>query len=183
MLREPRLCQAQKGLIAALLCFAFAAIIFDAQPWLQTAPSTKSISAQRPKNEHANHKENIRYGVTTIDWLALFTLGLLLVGAVQAGLFYRQLVLIRKGLKPAQDAAEAAKLNAQAVMEAERAHLYPIVKDSNVRDVLKEVSRYGVTDDGPVTSPHLTFHLKNYGKTPAIIEHISCGISFHRLDQ
>ena len=70
------------------------------------------------------------------DTLADFTLGLVLVGVVQAFLFLVQLRLIRQSLEPAKAAAEAAKESALAAHRAideaekrdkvlERAYLWP----------------------------------------------------------
>jgi hypothetical protein len=60
-----------------------------------------------------------------IEWLThdaagFFTFILFLVGIVQAGLFVWQLRLIRKSLRPAEEAARAATANARAMIENER---------------------------------------------------------------
>jgi hypothetical protein len=73
----------------------------------------------------------------TLDWLThdgvvFFTAVLCFVAGAQAVLFVWQLLVLRKTLteaakttKAALDAAEAAKTNAQAVINAERAYLWP----------------------------------------------------------
>jgi hypothetical protein len=60
-----------------------------------------------PINDHQKQPEGF-LDRTFSDPVNIFTLGLVLVGAVQAGLFLWQLDLIRAGLVDAQDAASAA---------------------------------------------------------------------------
>ena len=56
----------------------------------------------------------------THDAAGFFTFFLFLVGVGQAGLFVWQLRLIRKSLGPAEEAARAATVNAQAMIDNER---------------------------------------------------------------
>jgi hypothetical protein len=118
----------------------------------------------------------------TADPAAAFTLGLLIVGIFQAGLFFFQLRLIRKSLDPAKEAADAAKLNAQAVMDAEGAHLYPVIKKSNVNNhqVFFGPIMHGKSssDTDAVPTPTIVYCFKNYGKTPAVLQSIMHNIDF-----
>ncbi len=110
------------------------------------------------------------------DWLALFTLGLVIVGGVQLRLFWVQLRLIGQSLidaKKSADAAEGAanaankqaKIAERALTELERPWVFifgvkELVPDENNIDFFVQ---YTVT---------------NYGKMPAIIEQAWIGFVF-----
>lgn len=70
-------------------------------------------------------------------------------------------------------AADAANLNALAVINAERAHLYVIVTQHNVSDLISAVAGFKYTEDAAASKmepPTLAYVFRNYGKTPATIE-------------
>jgi hypothetical protein len=148
-------------------------------------PSTQSQSTAKSDDASAYHpKEKNWWNDATAD----FTLGLIFVGLFQAGLFWVQLGFIReslrdaeKGVKAAQDAADAAKLNAEAVMSAEGAHLYPVVAGNNLYDVFMPIIWYPESgqDSDAVPQPTVTFRFKNYGKTPAVLISVMYGIDFY----
>ena len=82
----------------------------------------------------------------------------------------------RINLKIAKSAANAARLNAQAVMDAEGSHLYPVIKGDNLRTnafrggALGGAILYGETssNDEKVEAPNVTYCLqelrKNFGR-------------------
>jgi hypothetical protein len=91
----------------------------------------------------------------------------LLAGAVAA--FTWQLFTATK------KSADAALLSAQAVINAERAHLYVIIKQHNVSKLIHDIRLMyssGVANNR-IEMPTLTYVLKNYGKTPAMVESIA----------
>jgi hypothetical protein len=95
-----------------------------------------------------------------IEWLThdaagFFTFILFLVGIVQAGLFVWQLRLIRKSLRPAEEAARAATANARAMIENERPWI-------GVDTVWSEKLEPGVI----IQKAYV--RIKNTGKTPAL---------------
>jgi hypothetical protein len=121
------------------------------------------------------------------DPIADFTLLLVLVGLFQVGLFYVQLRFIRDGLKPAEAAAKAAiegaaaaRLNAQALIDAESAQMYVIHLGSNIETMFLHGKRF---DNSPTMHgsssepPWIEHRLKNYGKSPAILQLVVHGIS------
>jgi hypothetical protein len=120
-------------------------------------------------------KQSESYWGAVRDWMThdatgFFTFALVGVGAIQIAVFVRQLRLIRRSLKPAEKAAKAARDNAEAVMAAEGAQLYPVIKSHN----LKEVFGYKALilnpsdpDTAFLETPKVTYCFKNYGKTPA----------------
>ena len=72
-------------------------------------------------------------------------------------------------------AADAAKLNAQAAIDAERAHLYVVVKQHNVSELIDAVSGIKWRDEMAkerIDPPILAYVVRNYGKTPATLESI-----------
>src|SRR5262245_35785334 len=127
-----------------------------------------------------------------LDWLThdaagFFTLLLVVVGVGQAGLFVWQLILIKRSLRDAKKAAdaaaegaEAARLNAQALIDAESAQMYVIHLGSNIEAIFQLGKFY---DNSPTMAtskfdpPWIDYRLRNYGKSPAIVQHVSHGLS------
>jgi hypothetical protein len=65
------------------------------------------------------------------DWLTkdaagFFTFALVIVGALQAALFFVQLKFIRESLGPAKEAAKAAQAAAEALPTVERAYVFMV---------------------------------------------------------
>ena len=84
-------------------------------------------------------------------------------------------------------AADAAALNAQAIIDAERAHLFVIVNQHNLRDALAPAVMWPNSpemDDGAVSNrPALDFTIRNLGKTAAIMSEVSYQVVQARDDQ
>jgi hypothetical protein len=113
----------------------------------------------------------------TKDAAGFFTFALVIIGTLQAALFFVQLKLIRESLSPAKDAADAAKLNAQAVVDAERAYLFVFVA-SDVVPVVEKALAFVFASDADNRSKFefkISYSFQNYGRTPAIIREISHG--------
>jgi hypothetical protein len=167
------------GMLLAVAIFAMGALFWSSPN--SSSPTQAQSSTQSGERSGGNKQE--------IGWwqdpVAVFTLGLVFIGLLQAAIFYGQMRLIRKSLDPAKEAADAAKLNAQAVMDAEGAHLYPVIKKSNVNnhDVFFEPIMYGKSrpDTDAIPTPTLTYCFKNYGKTPAVLQSIMHNIDFFEV--
>jgi hypothetical protein len=127
----------------------------------------------------------------TKDSGGFFTFIIAIVGAIQAGLFLVQLRLIQDSLAPAeraakaaQEAATAAKTQADALMAAEGAHLYVVIKSHNVDGIFQRAAWY---DHSPsmhaskTEPPRVQYTLKNYGKTPALLQHVWHGMSIQKV--
>jgi len=113
----------------------------------------------------------------TKDAAGFFTFALVIVGVLQAALFFVQLKLIRESLSPAKEAADAAKLNAQAVVDAERAYLFVAV-GADVVTVMEKALTFAFASDADNLPPFgfkISYAFQNYGRTPAIIREISHG--------
>jgi hypothetical protein len=146
-------------------------------------PKDGTPEAKRYEKESLEKSSNER-GLTIATWILAFATVILFVFAgVQVGLFYWQLRLIGETLAPAKEAAEAAKLNAEAVMAAEGAHLFPVLREDNLqKEVFRGVSWYENSGDDSdrVPTPQVTFCFKNYGKTPAVFESFMWGIEYFK---
>jgi hypothetical protein len=103
------------------------------------------------------------WATTVRDPINLFTFALVLVGAIQAGLFFWQLSLIRDSLKDTQEAADAARDSAKAAKDG-----VELARETSERElrayVLPEIAR--VTQFHPDNVACLVI-LRNSGKTPA----------------
>jgi hypothetical protein len=110
------------------------------------------------------------WGWVTDDASGFFTMLLTGIAVFQLGLFYRQLSFMRASLAEAKsatigatEAAKAANLNAQAVINAERAHLWPGFPTCSPQP------------DGNSVLWHIS--LLNTGRTPGIVKSIHYALS------
>lgn len=148
---------------------------------VRTIPAEKGTpEAERDEKERHEKAANER-GLTVGTWvLAFATILLFAAVAIQAILFIWQLRLIQDGGRDTRKAADAAVLSAEAIMAANGAHIYPVIKKTNLKEVFSGTTLYpSIPDDDPVPDATVKYVLKNYGKTPAIIEHISNGMAFY----
>jgi hypothetical protein len=78
----------------------------------------------------------------------------------------------------AMTSARAAELSARAAIDAARAHLYVIVKQHNISDLISATAGTKFNDHVAAVklTPILSYVFKNYGKTPATLE-----MPLHRL--
>lgn len=142
-------------------------------------PSEKVAQSQGQNTKQPDGEGSALGNWLTQDAVGFFTAALVIVGLLQIGVFLRQLQLMRDGLKPAQEAAEAAKLNAQAVMDAEGAQLYPVIKSHNLKDVFGlRFHVYELTITSKLEPPKVVYSFKNYGKTPAKLQRVMHSITF-----
>jgi hypothetical protein len=84
---------------------------------------------------------------------------------------------MKASIKAAEIAAEAAELSANALTQAERAHIYIKILSQNFVEAVTGEHPH-VTSDGFVNVPvEIAYCFKNYGKTPAIIKEMSRDIA------
>ena len=73
-----------------------------------------------------------------------------------------------------KESADAAKLNAEALIDADRAHLYPVIKTQNLRPALRAAGSFANSPEADCATatpgPFLEFSFKNLGRAAAIIE-------------
>jgi len=91
---------------------------------------------------------------TTHDATGFYTLLLAMVAISQAGLFLWQLILFRKTLKPAEEAAKSAAISANALIDNERPWVGPVTTYSDP------------IEGGKPFKPHVV--IMNFGNTPAL---------------
>jgi hypothetical protein len=96
--------------------------------------------------------------------IAAFTAMLVLVGSFQAYYLFGT-------VRATNIAADAAKLNADALTQSERSHLFIRVLHQNISEALN-------SDAIEPTAITIKFLFKNHGKTPAILKTISRDIAY-----
>jgi hypothetical protein len=120
---------------------------------------------------------------TKLLFAATAALALITVGLVKAS--FSQVRDAKQAIAAAVDSAAAARISAEAFMNAEGAQIFPIVVEDNLREVLSGQPIYHVPSEGPdilLLPPKLSYRFKNYGKTPAKLQSIMHNISFLELD-
>jgi hypothetical protein len=146
----------------------------DQQPLsVKIVPSEKTEADREGEQKHRDSETRLSQAV---DQLARFTYDLLLVAIAQLVLFGALLWFVRLSFRDAKKAADAAKLNAEALMDAERARIFVAMEQDtadSIRSAAKHANSPDRDNDTLDGSVGLYYGLKNYGKTPAIIREIS----------
>jgi len=156
------------GMLLAVAIFALGAAFWSSPN--SSAPIQQQSRAQTAEPSTKN-KEEISWWQ---DPIAVFTLGLVFIGVLQAFIFYRQMVLIRRSLGPAekaanaaQDTATAALLQARAAVGAELSEIvfarfdliwYPDAPPGQPDQIIPA----GLI---PRNEMRMLFHIKNSGRT------------------
>jgi hypothetical protein len=165
--------------------------IFAMGMLFEHAPSENVPTPNRANENQSEPQDGGAWNWLTHDATGIFTGFLVVVGGIQIAVFLRQLSLIRESLidakkaaRAAQDSADAAKLNAQALINSESAQMYVIMGDSNIESLFQIGQRKdGYMDDAAdVSTPWIKYQLRNYGKSPAILNSVFDGISIENPD-
>jgi hypothetical protein len=170
MPKNPKLGQAQKGLIAALLCMALVIGVFDGLS--SQHPTAQPNSAAKTDNPANQQKEKDGWP----DPLVIVTFLLVIVGAAQLGLFYRQLTLIRESLVDAKKAADAAEGAASAAGKQAKIAEAALTQLERPYVFVFDVKEFGF--DVESSEFFVEYSVANYGKMPAIIEGAYIGFEF-----
>jgi hypothetical protein len=152
------------GILLSVAIFAMG-MMFGSSQQQADRPNTHSAEASNKPNPFT-------IGWVVDDGTVFFTAILALVAIAQGTLFYWQLTLIKGSLKPAEDAAKAAKLSADSVISAERAYVFIEIRMETVADIIKYMQALNSVAPRPILIQYL---FTNHGKTPAIIRAISYG--------
>jgi hypothetical protein len=151
------------GAFLAVAIFAMG-MLFSPQYSRQTTQANgteKSSQSTEGKSEPKGFWE----GVTT-DPVAAFTLGLVLVGAFQVGLFWVQLKIIGESLTDAKVAADAAKRAAKATEDA--VELSRTTAQLQLRAyIVADISDIDMRGPEDARLVKLGITIKNTGQTPA----------------
>ena len=123
-----------------------------------------------------------------IKFLETYTGAVTALATVAIGLFTFALVVVtNRQARLTRDAANAAKLGAEALISSERAHLFVIIKGSSLQDALHAAVWYPNSpdmDDSFISRrPAVEFSIKNLGKTAAIMTEVSYQLSQGPADQ
>jgi hypothetical protein len=170
MPKDPKLGQAQKGLIAALLCMALVIGVFDGLS--SQHPTAQPNSAAKTDNPANQQKEKDGWP----DPLVIVTFLLVIVGTAQLGLFYRQLTLIRESLVDAKKAADAAEGAASAAGKQAKIAEATLTQLERPYIFIFDVREFGF--DPETAEYFVEYSVANYGKMPAIIEGAYIGFVF-----
>jgi hypothetical protein len=143
--------------------------------WQSSRHQPAETRAERDSatKNNAKPKESGFGNWLTHDAAGFFTFWLVLVGGAQVGLFVWQLRLIKDTLAPAKEAADAAKLNAEAVIEADRARLFVRVDKSNLEDSVTNAAQLSNADDYRTAALRIRYTFKNHGRSPALVKDAS----------
>jgi hypothetical protein len=141
----------------------------------QHSAQKESTTGNHAVSEGANPEEALaRY----TWWLVVFT-GILSVATIGLGVATVGLYLTgEKQIGVAKQSADAANLNAQAVIESERARLYAIIDLQTIENEVKRVvapRHPPLADDIRLENLAIEYSFRNYGKTPAFILEIGHG--------
>ena len=153
-------------LIGFLLAAAmFATVSCIKQPIGYFRDQTSAAKSSRADKKEEQHRPLWEW--LSRDASGFFTAWLALIGLGQAGLFFWQLHYMRQGMGDARDAADAAKVAA----EAGKAQVAALMA-SERPFIFFEVTKNGIEhcESGfNALAPHFAYVLTNCGKTPAIL--------------
>jgi hypothetical protein len=138
-------------------------------------PEPADAQRNAPQKIAENGKEAQSLWVPT-DSVGLYTLVLALFTALLVGVSGLQGWFLLRADKTALKAANAAELNAEALISVERAQLFVIVRHSNLFDVLRGPRFYRETESmngAFIPRAELEFVIRNTGRTAAILQDVS----------
>lgn len=165
------------GLVGAIC------IVSLASPWLLgSTPPIKQpdyCEAYHAAKNSPGQRVPDFWETTWCDPISYFTFWITGFTGVLALVSCAQLWALGRANAVGVEAARAAKLSADALVSAERAHLFVRVTSQSVQQQITGASMRGPEWDGGHLSPplHVSYVIKNFGKTPAILREIS-----HDLD-
>jgi hypothetical protein len=157
------------GMLLGLAVFAMGSAF-----WSSQRSSAQGDSATKPDQARSNAQHEQTWWERASDPTAAFTLGLIIIGGAQLGLFYWQLRLIRDSLDDAKQAADAAAEAAAAATRQAKVAEDSLNKLERPYIFIFNLSRLDVDEmdedaDGVLLS--VTYSVANYGKIPAIIKY------------
>ncbi len=158
------------GALLAVAVFAFGFLVASSLIPRDQQETDQGNNAAPKKSEKIIKSESADDRIATYTlWLAVLTGGLVVVSGIQ-GYF-----LLRAD-KTAKISADAAKLNAESLIDAERAHLYVVVETHNLYDALYAALEYWndktVNETAIGNKPSLEFTIRNLGRSPAILKEV-----------
>jgi len=167
-----RIWRACCGIVLLMLIFSMS--------YLAVIHTRQTLSVTKP--EKANSKDEERESLWSgSTWMPVtsFTGALVLVGAGQAALFYWQLKLMRASTRDTTDAASAAMKSAEAA--SRQLSLVERLERPWVFFVPPAFGKIGYRDSNRADLfPGIDFSLRNYGRSPALIEVTEIAVAVRR---
>jgi hypothetical protein len=150
-------------------------------PTLKAAQHTETYDPCQYSDEKSTERCT-NYRIANYTWaLASFTGLLAVVSIIQIGFLLR-------ADRTTRISADAAKAAANALPVVERAYVYPIIASTDGIDnyIEKAVLSVPISDPGNTNIPlkemlYITFTIKNFGKTPAILRSAYAGFGIHPI--
>jgi hypothetical protein len=168
---NPPIKPAQRGVIAAFLCLALEMAVLDGLS--SQNPAAQPHSSAKTDSTTNQQKQEEAWWKRASEPLTVITFLLVVVGAAQLGLFYRQLTLIHDSLIDAKKAAEAAQSAAAATTKQAKISEDALVKVE--RPYVFVFAVRGIRHDTENGGFYVEYTVANYGKLPAIIEDANIG--------
>jgi hypothetical protein len=147
---------------------------------VQPLPTKKNAEIAEQEKREAKEKNNS-------DWWT-WLLGSLTIVALfgQLAVFIAQAYFLKGTLTATANTANAANLNAQGVIDAERAHLFVVVVRHDVSETI-QAGNQGRHDPSiektKMQGPVLAYVFRNAGKTPAILEEVMHSMMLEKTEQ
>jgi hypothetical protein len=94
-----------------------------------------------------------------------------------------QIRIAKESADAAKMSADAAVLNAKAAIDAERAHLYVVIKNETIKSTFQSGRMYDNSpsmEDSRMNGPGIQYIFKNFGKSPAILVQAMHGMFIDR---
>jgi len=113
---------------------------------------------------------------TTSDPVAFFTFTLTIATLALVAVSLRQFHYLKRSDITARIAAEAARKSANALVSAERAHLFVATNGNTISKIVGTYGRWDKSEsmfEDDVESPTVAYSFKNFGKTHATIKELS----------
>jgi hypothetical protein len=133
--------------------------VADQKPTGPNGDETKKskVEVSQLPLEWSPHKDVFDY----VGWV--FGIVLALAGIIGVCFAYRTLKILTRQTKAAMDTAKAARLNAQAIINSERAWMIPRITQPDDREVMSP------DEQGPDWKLTIEVRVTNCGKTPALV--------------
>jgi hypothetical protein len=128
------------------------------------------------KSEHKSEECKWFWERTASDPVAFFTFTLTVVTLALGAISIRQFHYLKRSDATARIAAEAARNSANALISAERAHLFVAVDANSIGEIVSTYGRWDKSESmfsQDVETPSVAYSFRNFGKTHAIIKELS----------
>jgi hypothetical protein len=162
--------------LMALIAVGFYGVRYSSPPPQNQYPHQQSGKQPNANNQNIIYTSSSEFFIWFVEPEHLTAISTAVIAFFTATLFFATFGQLRH----LRRSVDLARINADALMAAEGAHLFPIIKGSNL------IGAHGtfagpimydrMSDDTVTLQPSVTYAFKNYGKSPAIISEIMHGM-------